>query len=97
MLRRRSSSASPWQQLPDDADAHFALGSLLMQEKKYPEAQQELMTAVKLSPDMADIYGNLAVVAAENKNYRSGHQRPGRSRQILAGDSCDVLLAGDIV
>ncbi len=56
--------------LPDDADAHFALGSLLMHEKQYPEAQQELMTAIKLRPDVPDIYGNLAVVAAENKDYR---------------------------
>ena len=40
-----------------------------MQEKKYPESQNELLRAVKLKPDLAEIYGNLAVVAAENKNY----------------------------
>ncbi len=41
------------QRLPKDAEAHYALGSLLMHEKKYPEAQQELLMAVKLKPDLA--------------------------------------------
>jgi Tfp pilus assembly protein PilF len=27
------------QKMPQDAEAHYALGSLLMHEKKYPEAQ----------------------------------------------------------
>jgi tetratricopeptide (TPR) repeat protein len=57
------------QKMPDNAVAHYALGSLLMHEKKYIEAQQELLAAVKLKPDLADAYGNLAVVAAENKDY----------------------------
>src|SRR5581483_8411244 len=58
------------QQLPRDADAHYALGSLLMHEKKYPESQQELLMAIRLKPDMGQAYENLAIVAAENKNYR---------------------------
>ncbi len=52
------------------AEAHFALGSLLQYEKKFPEAQQELLTAVRLKPDLADAYGNLAIVAAANKQYQ---------------------------
>ena len=56
--------------MPKDAEAHFALGALLMHVRKYPEAQQELLLAVQLKPDLADAYGNLAVVAAENKDYQ---------------------------
>jgi len=55
--------------MPNDAEARFALGSLLMHVKKYPEAQQELLVAIQLKPDLAEAYGNLAVVAAANKNY----------------------------
>jgi len=55
--------------LPQDPEVHFALGSLLMAQKRYPESQEELLTAVKLKPDLSTAYGNLAVVAAENKNY----------------------------
>jgi Flp pilus assembly protein TadD len=56
--------------LPDDPEAHYALGSVLMQEKQYPEAQLELLTALKLKPDLAGAYGNLAVVAAANQDYQ---------------------------
>ena len=55
--------------LPEDGEAHLALGSVLMQEKRYPESQDELLVASKLNPEMAEIYGNLAVVAAENRNF----------------------------
>jgi tetratricopeptide (TPR) repeat protein len=40
-----------------------------MHEKKYVEAQQELLAAINLKPDLGDAYGNLAVVAAANKDY----------------------------
>lgn len=55
--------------LPNDAELHYGLGASLMAEHKYPEAQAELLNAVKLKPDAGLIYGDLAVVAAENKNY----------------------------
>jgi Flp pilus assembly protein TadD len=57
------------QGMPEDAEAHYALGSVLMHEKQYSESQAELLMAAKLKPDMSEIYGNLAVVAAENKNF----------------------------
>ena len=54
---------------PNDAELHYGLGTSLMAEHKYPEAQAELLNAVRLKPDAGVIYGDLAVVAAENKNY----------------------------
>ncbi len=57
------------QQMPKNAEAHYALGALLMVEKKNEESQRELLTAVKLKPDLGDAYSNLAVVAAANKDY----------------------------
>ena len=58
------------QGLPQSPEAHLALGSLLMHVRKYPEAQQELLIAIKLKPDDGQAYGNLAVVAAGNKDYK---------------------------
>lgn len=55
--------------LPQDAEAHYALGSVLLAEKKYAEAQQELLAALRLKPDLSEAYGNLAVAAAANKDY----------------------------
>jgi len=56
--------------IANSAEAHYQLGSLLLHEKKFPEAQQELLLAVKLRPEFGDAYGNLAVAAASNKNYQ---------------------------
>ncbi len=56
-------------QSPNDAQLHYSLGTVRMNQHSFPEAQQELLTAVKLKPDLAEAYGNLAVVAAENKDY----------------------------
>ena len=54
---------------PDNAQLHQYLGITLLKERKFPEAQQELLTAVKLKPDLGEAYGDLATAAVENKNY----------------------------
>ena len=59
----------PCRRLPQDADAHYALGSLLMDEKKYPEAQQELLMAAKLKPDLAGSLRQSGGGGGANKNY----------------------------
>ena len=54
----------------NDADLHLGLGQALLKQRKFPEAQQELMTAIQLKPDLGPAYGDLAVAASENKNYQ---------------------------
>jgi tetratricopeptide (TPR) repeat protein len=54
---------------PNDAQAHFALGSVLLQQHKFDEAQAEFLAAVKLRPNDPEALSNLAVAAAENKQY----------------------------
>jgi Tfp pilus assembly protein PilF len=54
---------------PNDAELHRSLGESLLRQKKFPAAQQEFLTAVKLKPDMGDAYGDLAFAASENKDY----------------------------
>ena len=56
-------------QHPEDFQLHYALGTVLMQQHNFAGAQQELIAALRLKPDLAEAYGDLAVVAAENKNY----------------------------
>ena len=58
------------QKLPQDAEAHYALGSALMQEKKYPEAQQELVMTVKLKPDLGGSLRQPGGRGSENKDYQ---------------------------
>jgi Flp pilus assembly protein TadD len=54
---------------PNDPDLHRAFGKVLLREKKFPEAQQELIAAVRLKRDSPDTYVDLAFAANENKNW----------------------------
>lgn len=54
---------------PNDAQLHQGLGQSLLRQKKFAEAQQEFLTAVKLKPDFGEAYGDLAFAASENKDY----------------------------
>jgi len=54
---------------PNDAELHRRLGQALLRQKKFPEAQQEFLTTIKLKPDLGDAYGDLAFAAGENQNY----------------------------
>ena len=54
---------------PNDPDLHERLGQSLLRDKKFGDAQQEFLTAVKLKPDLGPAYGDLAFAASENKDY----------------------------
>jgi hypothetical protein len=54
--------------------------SALLLEKKFPEAQQEFLTAVRLKRDWPDAYVDLAFAASENKNYELDGSRAQRAR-----------------
>jgi Flp pilus assembly protein TadD len=54
---------------PDLAEVHYLIGVALLKQRKFPEAEQEFLIAVKLKPDMGEAYGDLAVAAVENKDY----------------------------
>ena len=54
---------------PNDAELHHELGKALLRQKKYSDAQQEFLTAVKLKPGLGPAYGDLAFAASENKDY----------------------------
>jgi len=54
---------------PREAELYRRLGEALLPQKKFPEAQQEFMIAVKLKPDFGEAYGGLAFAAGENKDY----------------------------
>jgi tetratricopeptide (TPR) repeat protein len=51
------------------AQLHHLLGIALLKQRKFPEAEQECLAAVKLKPDLGEAYGDLAVAAIENKDY----------------------------
>ncbi|GAC1644015.1 MAG: hypothetical protein NVS9B15_00820 [Acidobacteriaceae bacterium] len=54
---------------PRDANSHFRYGVVLEHLLRNTEAEEELLKAVQLDPKLADAYGDLAIVAANNKKY----------------------------
>jgi Flp pilus assembly protein TadD len=54
---------------PKDPELHRGLGKALLLQKKFPEAQQEFLAAVRLKRDWPEVYVDLAFAANENKNY----------------------------
>jgi len=54
---------------PNDPELHRALGRALLLQKKFLEAQQEFLVAIRLKRDLPDTYVDLAFAASENKNY----------------------------
>ncbi|MGA9389699.1 MAG: tetratricopeptide repeat protein [Candidatus Sulfotelmatobacter sp.] len=54
---------------PNDAELHREVGQALLRQRKFPEAKQEFLIAVKLKPDFGQAYGDLAFTASENKEY----------------------------
>jgi len=54
---------------PNDADLHNGLGSVLLPQLKYKEARDEFEVCVRLKPQWGEVYGQLALAAAGNKEY----------------------------
>jgi tetratricopeptide (TPR) repeat protein len=57
------------QAVPNNAQYHYEYGVVLMQLHKFPEAQEQLVAALKRDGKMLQAYGDLAVTASENKQY----------------------------
>jgi Flp pilus assembly protein TadD len=72
-LGKNSEAAAAYRSMlasdPNDPYLHRSLGQSLLRLKKFPEAQQEFLIAIKLKPDFGDAYGDLAFAASENKDY----------------------------
>lgn len=72
-LNRNAEAIAIYKQLIEqnggDARLHYQYALALMQQHLYPAAQEQLIAALKLKPNMAGAYGDLAVVASENKQY----------------------------
>jgi tetratricopeptide (TPR) repeat protein len=56
-------------QFPNDAELHNGLGSVLLPQLKYEEAQTEFVVCLRLKPDWGEAYGQLALAASGNKDY----------------------------
>jgi tetratricopeptide (TPR) repeat protein len=77
---------------PKDADAHYGYGVVLMQLRKFDGAESELQRAVTLRPDMKEAYGDLAVAAAENKDFAGAIQALDARSRFLPESAATYFL-----
>ena len=63
----------------------------MLLQKKFPEAQQEFLIALRLKRDSPDVYVDLAFAASENKNYDLT-VRALNGRAVLNADLPDNLF-----
>jgi Flp pilus assembly protein TadD len=54
---------------PNDSELHHALGRSLLKVRQFADAQSELQQSIQLDPRRGEAYGDLAIAAAENRNY----------------------------
>jgi tetratricopeptide (TPR) repeat protein len=54
---------------PNDAELHYGVGRMLLKQKQFAQAEQELLRTVQLQPELGTAYGELAIAADENKDY----------------------------
>ena len=52
-----------------DAQLYYQYGLGLMHQHQWPDAERQLLASIKLNPNLANAYGDLAVVASENQHY----------------------------
>lgn len=57
------------QKNPADGQLHCNLGTALLHQHKYPEAEAELLQGLKIDPRQDDSYWELAYAAQQNKHY----------------------------
>ena len=54
---------------PNDAGQRYELGKVLLNQRKFADAQRELLNAVKIKPSLGEAYGQLAIAASENQDF----------------------------
>jgi Flp pilus assembly protein TadD len=72
---------------PDDASLQFALGSLYVQNKSWPEAQQAFFNALKADSNNADYAYNLAVSLDQLGKHREAKSYYEDSLKLAAGNN----------
>jgi tetratricopeptide (TPR) repeat protein len=55
---------------PNDASLRHQYGLVLLHQRKFAEAQEQLLAALERDRKLVDAYGDLALAASENKNYQ---------------------------
>ena len=82
------------QNFPESADLHFALGTLLARQSRWPDARVAFEKASRLDPTNADYHFNLGVSLEHLRRYSDASER---YRSALASAGTDSSIDRDFV
>ena len=57
------------EQNSNDAQLRYQYGLVLMHQHQWSDAEQQLLAAIKLNPNLANAYGDMAIAASQNEHY----------------------------
>ncbi len=77
---------------PNDAELYDGLGSVLLAQLKYAEAQNKFMACVRLRPEWGEALGQLALAAAGNKEYELAIKALDERKKLLAETPSSYFL-----
>jgi tetratricopeptide (TPR) repeat protein len=81
---------------PDDADAHYNLGTLYLRRNSLQEAQQYLEQTVKLRPNYPEAWNNLGMIAAQLGNSDEAIRNFQQSLQLRPSYATALLNLGNV-
>ncbi len=81
---------------PDDAEAHYNLGTLTLRAKQYSDARQYLQQALKLKPDYPEAWNNLGMIAAQEGQATQAVQNFERSLTLRPNYPTALLNLGNL-
>jgi Flp pilus assembly protein TadD len=71
---------------PSDVEAHFALGHVLKEEKKFDQAIAEYRETIRLAPDLPPPHFNLGNVLVAKKDFAGAAAEYGKALQLQPQD-----------
>ena len=84
---------------PNDADAHYNLGYLLVILQRYDEAEKEFREAIRINPNVADAHNNLGKVLTILQRYDEAEKEILKARELFEKQGrieyvkfCDEIL-----
>jgi tetratricopeptide (TPR) repeat protein len=81
---------------PDNADAHYNLGTLNLRRKNFAEASRYLEQTVKLRPNFPEAWNNLGMMAAQQGNAEEAIRDFQRSISLRPDYSTALLNLGNL-
>jgi tetratricopeptide (TPR) repeat protein len=75
-----------------DAEVYEGLGSALLSQHKYAEAQNKFMVCIRLKPEWGEAHGQLALAAAGNNQYEVAIKALDERKKLLAETPSSYFL-----